>query len=72
MSRRFASGDVVQLKSGGPKMTLQYYVNDNRVVCAWFEGAEHKTAAFAPDTLKLYEEPNLAIPTGPTTARAKF
>jgi uncharacterized protein YodC (DUF2158 family) len=38
----FASGDVVQLKSGGPRMTVERIGKDTRtqddaVFCAWFE-----------------------------------
>jgi|TARA_Y100001001_G_scaffold161935_2_gene187395 uncharacterized protein YodC (DUF2158 family) len=32
----FAAGDVVQLKSGGPRMTVEA-VSDGTVSCIWFE-----------------------------------
>jgi uncharacterized protein YodC (DUF2158 family) len=31
-------GDVVMLKSGGPKMTVEYEVSDLMVKCVWFVG----------------------------------
>ena len=50
-------GDVVILKSGGPKMTVQKVREDKLVDCVWFfkaaDGAwvgPHK-AAFAPEEL---------------------
>ncbi|HEY6120017.1 MAG TPA: DUF2158 domain-containing protein [Pyrinomonadaceae bacterium] len=36
----FEIGDVVQLQSGGPKMTVHSLVSDGDVVCQWFEGNE--------------------------------
>lgn len=37
--QEFKPGDVVQLKSGGPKMTVQEAYEehgDNKVICNWF------------------------------------
>lgn len=34
MSPKFNSGDVVKLKSGGPKMTVREY-SGNKVICNW-------------------------------------
>jgi uncharacterized protein YodC (DUF2158 family) len=31
-------GDVVMLKSGGPKMTVEYMPDDTIVKCVWFIG----------------------------------
>ncbi len=31
----FKEADVVQLKSGGPRMTI-YEVRDDEVICQWF------------------------------------
>lgn len=53
----FASGDLVQLKSGGPTMTVQYVsdlgVEDTR--CNWFVGHELKRCDFAADSLVRIE-----------------
>ena len=52
----FQIGDVVVLKSGGPKMTVQYIDRkDGDVYCVWFPKAddEPKRFGFAPETLKM-------------------
>jgi uncharacterized protein YodC (DUF2158 family) len=45
------SGDVVELKSGGPKMTIQTVVG-GVVHCQWFVDAELKKGAFDPESLR--------------------
>lgn len=49
-------GDVVELMSGGPPMTVAEVntnlVGDCTVVCKWFFG-KMETTEFAPDVLKL-------------------
>jgi uncharacterized protein YodC (DUF2158 family) len=56
MTNNFKSGDVVQLKSGGPKMTVTMAKNDSTknptVWCTWFEGKLHKNGNFPPAALK--------------------
>jgi uncharacterized protein YodC (DUF2158 family) len=47
----FKMGDVVRLKSGGPKMTV-YGVEGSRVYCVWFEGSKKIEDTFEMDTLK--------------------
>jgi uncharacterized protein YodC (DUF2158 family) len=50
----FKIGDVVKLKSGGPKMTVST-IKDGEVWCTWFE--DDKLARpywFAPDMLERY------------------
>ena len=49
-------GDVVQLKSGGPLMTV-HAINQGGVVCTWFDKTNHKTATFPETTLELYVPP---------------
>jgi uncharacterized protein YodC (DUF2158 family) len=40
-------GDVVELKSGGPRMTVDNVEADDAVVCVWFEkSGEKKLGAF--------------------------
>lgn len=52
-------GDVVQLKSGGPAMTVTYYgpgfSRDTIVTCQWFVNNEQKSGDFPPEALKAYE-----------------
>ena len=35
---QFKAGDVVRLKSGGPKMTVVPDIGNGRVNCRWFDG----------------------------------
>lgn len=45
MDEPLKAGDVVQLKSGGPRMTVKE-VNGSEVVCVWFAGEKRETAVF--------------------------
>ena len=45
MADNFNVGDIVQLKSGGPKMTVNNVIGDT-VFCAWFSGAKNNMASF--------------------------
>lgn len=64
MTAKFSPGDIVQLKSGGPAMTISsintaygtgafegYY-------CEWFKGASKERANFTEETLKAYVAPS--------------
>jgi uncharacterized protein YodC (DUF2158 family) len=63
MDEQFKAGDVVQLKSGGPKMTVEKTGHesmmgaqgDYAVWCVWFEGTKRKTDTFGPASLKKIE-----------------
>lgn len=48
----FKRGNIVQLKSGGPKMTVQVgtYL---KAQCQWFDGTSLKTEIFVVDSLNL-------------------
>lgn len=48
----FKMGDVVQLNSGGPLMTVSE-TNGNDVHCRWFIGNEEKSSSFPSEMLKL-------------------
>jgi uncharacterized protein YodC (DUF2158 family) len=49
-------GDTVQLKSGGPVMTVGGTVaHSTQVQCQWFAGTELKSGAFYPEQLKKAE-----------------
>jgi uncharacterized protein YodC (DUF2158 family) len=52
----FKPGDVVQLKSGGPTMTVETVGNHGMtgvplVWCSWFEGKKRMKDTFAPEAL---------------------
>ncbi len=57
----FQSGDVVKLKSGSPKMTVEI-VNQDGVKCVWFDNANSKTATFPPEALlRLFRKGQTSI-----------
>lgn len=43
-------GDIVILKSGGPRMTV-HVIYEGEVDCDWFDGVEHMYATFAEQQL---------------------
>jgi len=54
-AEEFKAGDVVQLKSGGPKMTVQHTGNGN-AVCVWFEGNKKVEGSFNMQGLQVPRE----------------
>jgi len=50
-SAQLKVGDVVQLKSGGPHMTIDEVRKDGDVRCVWFSGDKPEHAVFKPDVL---------------------
>jgi uncharacterized protein YodC (DUF2158 family) len=55
---QFKAGDVVILKSGGPKMTVEWAGNaamtgTPTVRCTWFDGAKKQSEGFAPEAVEL-------------------
>lgn len=53
-------GDLVELKSGGPCMTIKHVDPDGRAHCHWFNGNQHDSDTFPPETLKPWVEPAAA------------
>jgi uncharacterized protein YodC (DUF2158 family) len=59
MEQEFKAGDVVQLKSGGPEMTIEgiglYGMGATHEVakCVWVEGKNRKEAVFEVVTLTI-------------------
>ena len=55
MADNIKVGDVVQLKSGGPKMTVSRHGQDdnNIVVCNWFVDGKSESAFFPISNLRL-------------------
>ena len=66
MAQKFNPGDIVQLKSGGPAMTISEATTDHRdnwngkYRCEWFKGASNERAVFEEETLQLYVAPKKA------------
>ena len=52
----FRHGDVVQLKSGGPAMTIVSGPDGivGRTLCCWFEGMEYRERHFIRAALKRF------------------
>jgi len=62
MAPTFKPGDIVQLKSGGPAMTISeisksYEGKFTGYKCEWFKGASNERAHFTEETLKPYVAP---------------
>jgi uncharacterized protein YodC (DUF2158 family) len=59
----FKIGDIVQLKSSGPRMTVTGLGNEashESVSCMWFDGKQqHHQGEFPPDALKVASEPTV-------------
>lgn len=58
MSDEIKAGDVVQLKSGGPPMTVasvgeQAWGGGQGVWCEWFDGKKPMKEVFAPAAVKV-------------------
>lgn len=57
-SQAFNPGDVVVLKSGGPKMTVEEvgeYLLGIGAKCIWFDGKTRKEEVFALQTIARYD-----------------
>lgn len=56
MSDQVQAGDVVQVKSGGPLMTIEYSFQTDggrtKVMCTWFDGNKRISESFYPVTLE--------------------
>ncbi len=62
MAETLKIGDVVMLKSGGPKMTVtgvdkEASTREPLVNCMWFDGNELDTSSFAPGALERANRP---------------
>jgi uncharacterized protein YodC (DUF2158 family) len=60
MGEEFKAGDLVELKSGGPEMTVKEAGKANSgkylVWCDWFDDSKKMSDAFAPESLRLSGE----------------
>jgi uncharacterized protein YodC (DUF2158 family) len=59
---KFKTGDLVQLKSGGPKMTVRTYNTGTYLACDWFAGNKHEEGVFQEAQLQEFIEPPKARP----------
>lgn len=55
---QFKAGDVVKLKSGGPKMTVtqvgeRAMTQESTVWCVWFVGTKKIEDTFSPEALEI-------------------
>ena len=60
---KFSPGDLVQLKSGGPKMTVEkaaggFGGDSTTYFCTWFSGAKHNKHGFSEEALQVFSEDN--------------
>ena len=55
----FQVGDLVQLKSGGPVMTVNRIPDrgEKNISCVWFAGSKDQQAYFNPLALQNYTPP---------------
>lgn len=53
METDFRVGDVVQLRSGGTRMTIEH-IDGDQIACTWFEGKALERAMFVAGALKKY------------------
>ena len=60
MAAKFKPGDIVQLKSGGPAMTISSFGSGDSYWCEWFKGASKERAPFNEETLQPYVAPKKA------------
>jgi uncharacterized protein YodC (DUF2158 family) len=65
MPGKFSEGDVIQLKSGGPLMTIENafepVAGKQTYRCTWFDGKnELKRAEFKEEALEKYEGISIA------------
>ena len=52
--QEFKIGDILQLKSGGPKMTIEkidQFLGQTSVHCQWFAGGKLSNGEFLPELL---------------------
>lgn len=57
MENELKEGDVVMLKSGGPKMTVEtigQYDYENKAYCTWFDGNKKVSDLFKLEALALW------------------
>ena len=61
---QFRIGDIVQLRSGGPDMTVSHILPSGNAFCVWFDGLERREDTFPPDVLQLAEREREVVKIG--------
>jgi uncharacterized protein YodC (DUF2158 family) len=57
--KKFEGGDIVQLKSGGPDMTVESHHEHDKVYCTWFTAFhEHRRDYFGPNLIERSSDEN--------------
>lgn len=57
IGKKFNPGELVQLKSGGPKMVVEKWNGmNNAYSCSWFAGPKHNKTLFSEDALQHFQE----------------
>lgn len=56
MAEKWKAGDVVNLKSGGPDMTVNCYNQVGLVNCHWFDNTKLLSGNFEENQLEAVEE----------------
>ena len=67
METEFRVGDVVQLRSGGARMTIEH-IDGDQVACTWFESKKLERATFFSGALMKY----VPIPVGVISRRSSM
>jgi len=57
-NQEFKTGDKVQLKSGGPIMTVNNIGKNGEIYCLWFAGDKYEKGHFPPGSLQLVVKPH--------------
>ena len=56
MVSQIKPGDTVELKSGGPLMTVEVVFHDGDVKCVWFAGEKQQSHIFSITSLVKQED----------------
>lgn len=72
----FEVGDIVRLKSGGPRMTVTStgdYLGTPSVWCSWFTGNTHESEVFASGAVEVVQadDPRQNVPPESSWVRAR-
>jgi uncharacterized protein YodC (DUF2158 family) len=59
-AQKYTVGDLVQLMSGGPVMTVQSVHSKDSIVCHWFAGQKLNRSVFDPGSLVPADAPKSA------------